>query len=161
MRFHWMLIVAVLAHAVFAPAALAGWKGTQWGMSPDEVLAAMPGARLTDRGGQLDVGKALTVSEDTSYGFKAEVLYYYGDAGLELVGLEIPLKHCRDVVKLFLDERGVPLINKDQKIIRLLIWHDEATETRIRFVLGQGICGLNFERLATYRTHDLASAVPE
>lgn len=159
----WIRVFAasVLSAVSGVSPSLAGWKATDWGMTPAEVEAAMPNARSTDRGDKLDVGKALAVSDDVSYGLELEAVYFYGDRGLELVELEIPPKHCKAVVKSFLDERGLPLINSDQKIIRLFIWHDEPTGTRIRFVLATGICSLNFERLATYRAHDLETAANE
>lgn len=43
----------------------------------------------------------------------------------------------------------------DQIILRLLIWHDRPAGTRIRLLVSESLCDLNYERLSDYEAHDL------
>ena len=72
----------------------------------------------------------------------------------------MPSKHCSETQRDLIANFGQPIRVSDQIVIRLLIWHDEPRQTRIRVMTSpkSEICNLNFERLSTYRSHDLEEA---
>jgi hypothetical protein len=149
--------VAILATvlAIASPAA-AGWAQTRWGMTAAEVQSVMPDTRPS-RGeglqGMLERSRGRSVFE----GIPVETKYYYGDGGLGLVGLDIPVRRCREAVAAIIAEHGQPVRTSDQVLIQLGIWHDEDSDTRIRLLTSSaGICTLYYEPLAAYREGDLA-----
>jgi hypothetical protein len=156
----------VLAFALgLAPgAALAGWEATAWGMTPEQAQAAMPDLQPVQNGETLDVGQVKSERPYEAAGVKAEARLYYGAAGLEMVAVEMgegrAKAACPKLVQAMLDRYGKPLSLSDQVILRVVIWHDEPRQTRVRMLVGGGgeICSLHFARLSTYRDGDLQGA---
>ena len=85
--------------------------------------------------------------------------YFYDANGLTMIDLPAPPKRCQELVDYLVASKGRPIGISDQVLIKLLIWHDEPAETRIRLMYSSaGICTLNFERLSEYRDYDLSQA---
>ncbi|KSB90966.1 hypothetical protein AS593_12490 [Caulobacter vibrioides] len=77
-----------------------------------------------------------------------------------MVQVSLPGQSCKAVGGAILRRLGKPLKVSDQVLFWLLIWHDEPSQTRIRQMLSPqaGLCAVHFERLSTYRDHDLDTA---
>ncbi|WP_029907658.1 hypothetical protein [Caulobacter sp. UNC358MFTsu5.1] len=153
-------IVTALVLATVPAAAHAGWAATEWDMSPAQVEAAMPGTKPVKRGEVLSKGQARSAGQYVLNGQAVRTTYYYDDKGLSLVMLRVPFKACGATLDQLQRDHGRPLRISDQVILRLVIWHDEPAQTRIRLMVSPGaeICNLHFERLSTYREIDLAAA---
>ena len=153
----WVQGIAILATvlAIASPAA-ADWAQTHWGMTPAEVQAAMPDTRPS-RGEGLQGMLERSRGRSVFAGIPVETKYYYRDGGLGLVGLDIPVRRCREAVAAIIAEYGQPVRTSDQVLIQLGIWHDADSDTRIRLMTSSaGICSLYYEPLAAYREADLA-----
>ncbi len=153
----WVQAAAIFATvlAIASPAA-AGWDQTRWGMTPAEVHAAMPGTRPS-RGEGLQGMLERSRGRSVFAGIPVETKYYYRDGGLGLVGLDIPVRRCREALAAIIAEHDRPVRTSDQVLIQLAIWHDADSDTRIRLMTSSaGICSLYFEPLADYREGDLA-----
>jgi hypothetical protein len=144
-----------------ATPALAGWEATEWGMSPEQVEAAVPGAERLLRGETLD-GKRAMSREPYQLGEQhLQARYFYDANGLAMVEVDVSRRECNAAVDVLLQRYGNPLRISDQAILRLVIWHDEPTGTRIRTLLSTNVCSVYFERLADYRDVDLANAAQQ
>lgn len=153
----WVPAIAILTTvlAMASPAA-AGWAQTRWGMTAAEVQAAMPDTRPS-RGAGLQGMLERSRGRSVVAGIPVETKYYYRDGGLGLVGLDIPVRRCRDAAAAIIAEHGQPVRTSDQVLLQLAIWHDADTDTRIRLMTSSaGICSLYYEPLAAYREGDLA-----
>ncbi|MDR6530001.1 hypothetical protein J2800_000725 [Caulobacter rhizosphaerae] len=153
-------IVTVLVLAAIPAAAQAGWAATEWDMTPAQVEAAMPQTKPLKHGEALSMGQAKSVGSYPFGGQSVRAVYYYDDRGLSLVTLTVPFKACGAALEQLQRDHGQPLKISDQVLFRLAIWHDEPMQTRICAMISPEakICALNFERLSTYREHDLAPA---
>lgn len=159
-----MTVLKALAAALaltFAAPASAGWQATRWNMTPEQVAEAMAGqAPLSsgssrDRLGEKRIGNVGTYRLGSA---RFRSVYYYDDRGLAHVALYRTAGDCREIYAGIAREHGAPVRISDQLILRLFIWHDRAAETRIRLLVSQSLCNLNYERLADYEAHDLAPA---
>jgi len=151
------LLAAALALASAAPAA-AGWQATRWNMTPQEVAAAMAGQAPLSDGSSRDRLGGKRIGNVGSYRLgnaRFRSVYYYDDRGLAHVALYRISGDCREIYASIAREHGTPVRTSDQLILRLFIWHDRAAETRIRLLVSQSLCDLNYERLADYEAHDL------
>jgi hypothetical protein len=146
---------------LYAMPAQAGFENTEWGMTPEQVEAAMSGkAKLSkgSKGKELEgkrIGNAGTYEVDE---IEFSSTYYYDDRGLAQVSLDAEFKQCTEVVRSVMAKHGQPKKVSDQIILRLIIWHDEANSNRLRLLYSQaGICNLNYERLDDYKDVDNTS----
>lgn len=155
----WTILTALVLAALPA-AARAGWAATEWDMTPAQVEAAMPGTKSVKRGAVLSMGQVRSAGQYTLNGQAVRTSYYYDDKGLSLVMLRVPFKACGATLDQLQSDHGRPLRISDQVFFRLVIWHDEPAQTRIRLMVSPEaeICDLHFERLSTYREVDLAQA---
>lgn len=151
------LIFSVLA---FSSPLSAGWQNTEWGMTAEEVEAAMGGQAPLNRGRRderLGDKEIRNVGEHQTRDARFRAVYYYDEAGLSHVALEPVSGDCEAIVAALLVEYGEPIKISDQAILRLVIWHDQAKQNRIRLMLSSGICNVNYERLSDYAVFDLGS----
>ena len=151
-------LAAALAIALGASAAEARWQATEWGMTPEQVAAAMAGAaplsegRSGDRLGGKTIGN---VGEHSFAGARFRAVYYYDSGGLAHVALYRRSGNCREIQAALVAAYGRPVVVSDQLILRLVIWHDRPAGTRIRLLVSERVCNLNYERLSDYEAHDL------
>src|SRR5690606_3836530 len=88
-------------------------------------------------------------------------VYYYDQHGLSQIALYRKSGDCEKITAELLTQHGQPVRVSDQTILRLVIWHDEAAQNRIRLMVSRGVCDVHYERLSDYRAIDLASAQPQ
>lgn len=90
-------------------------------------------------------------------GLELRAKYYFRDDALSQIAIPAPYRRCQPVVEAMLARYGDPLIVSDQVILKLIIWHDVASDTRPVLMLSSaGICDLTLYPLAEYRDNDLA-----
>ncbi|HVQ08454.1 MAG TPA: hypothetical protein VMS43_08455 [Allosphingosinicella sp.] len=159
-----MKVLMALAGALalsFAVPAAAGWQSTRWNMTPEQVATAMAGQAPLDRGrrgerlGGKRVGNVGTYQLGNA---RFRSVYYYDDNGLAQVALNKTSGNCREIYAAIVRDHGAPIGISDQLILRLFIWHDRASENRIRLIVSQSLCDLNYERLSDYEAYDLEHA---
>jgi hypothetical protein len=124
----------------------------------EQVEAAMPGTRHIDRGSRVEDFVERSRGRHAWGEDSVPASYYYDDAGLARVTLTLPRRDCQDTARQLVGRYGEALRISNQTILVLVIWHDEPNATRIRLVMSTAMCSLNFERLSTYRAHDLEVA---
>ena len=153
-----LLLTISILFAAYAASALAGWERTRWGMTPEQVQAAMSDTRPSN-------GEGLQGLRERSRGryvfanIPLTAKYYYGDDGLGLISVDVPFRRCRDALAAIICHHGQPIRTSDQVILQLAIWHDVESNTRIRAMTSSArICSLYFEPLEAYRAGDLAGA---
>lgn len=146
-----------VAMFVFAGPALAGWEATTWGMTPEQVQAAMPGTRPFRHSRDYNGMRKRVIGPYQLNGATVDAMYYFDEQGLGRVSMTAPPAKCEDLGRDLIARYGQPLLVRDEVIIRSFIWHDEAAETRVLLVASPAnVCNLFFDRLATYRDNDLA-----
>lgn len=141
-----------------ANAAQAGWQKTEWGMTAEEVAAAMGGEAPLDhgkRGDRLGDNEVRNVGKFSLDDSKFRTVYYYDAKGLSHVALIRRSGDCEKITTKLFAEYGKPQRISDQAILRLIIWHDAPTQTRIRLLVSKDICDINYERLSDYLDSDL------
>lgn len=151
------VFASALAPTLAVPAA-AGWQATRWNMTPEQVAAAMGGQAPLDRGRRGDRLGGKHVGNVGTYRLgnaRFRPVYYYDDNGLAHVALNRASGNCREIYAGIVRDHGPPIGTSDQVIIILFIWHDRAAENRIRLLVSQGICDLNYERLSDHEAYDL------
>jgi hypothetical protein len=147
--------------ASIAARADARWLATEWGMSPEQVAAAMAGQAPLSHGsrrvrlGGKRIGNAGSYRSGDAQ-FRA--IYYYDARGLAHIALNRISGSCRRIHANLAAEHGPPLLVSDQLILRLFIWHDRARENRIRLMVSASLCDLNYERLSDYEAIDTRAA---
>jgi hypothetical protein len=153
--FWFALLVSVLGAA---PAARADYKGTKWEMTPEQVAAAIPEARLDGRGVGDRLGDKLVVRNAGMINDGPRLVhasFYYDQRGLAMVLLKQPHKDCMDVLQGILDAHGNPYRISDQVLFKLFIWHDASQNNRLRLMVSSAkICDLHYERLDDYKAVD-------
>ena len=154
---------AVLALPIVlgASAAEARWQGTEWGMRPEQVAVAMAGAAPLSRGGRGDRlgGKTIgNVGEHRFAGARFRTVYYYDADELAHIALYRRSGSCREIQAALGAAHGQPVIVSDQVILRLIVWHDRGAGNRIRLLVSESLCDLNYERLSDFEAHDLRSS---
>jgi hypothetical protein len=153
-----MIVAAVLALALASPAA-AGWQATRWNMTPEQVAAAMAGQAPLSRGSRGERLGGKRIGNVGSYRLgnaRFRAVYHYDANGLAQVALNRISGNCRDIFAAIARQHGAPVVTSDQMILRLFIWHDRASENRIRLIVSESLCDLNYERLSDYEAIDLA-----
>ncbi len=163
-----LLAVAVTLASVIAPNAHAGWRGAEWGMTPEDVQTAMKGEAPLGESWKDDTeDKVRNIGEYVWEGHKFRALYRYDAQGLSAVTLEwkskVREKDCQALLENVIAGSGPPLRVSDQVLFKNIIWHDKESQNRIRLMvsLPAGICALHMERLSDYEAHDLANPGPE
>lgn len=159
----WMSLILAAA-ALWPGAAMAGWRGAEWGMTPEQVAAATPA-------GLAPLRKSSTPSKEGKFTNNAGVFesgqfsfttaFTYDAKGLASIGLTpTRAKACQALAKATLAERGKPLRVSDQSILMLLIWHEPEASNRVRLLLlgGGSGCTLYYERLSDYEAYDKSQA---
>lgn len=157
MLFILRLLAAALAAMLLASNASAQ-DGVRWGMMQAEVEAMAPDIESVRRGERLGDKQVRSRGHQRLGALNLEARYFYDDAGLAMIQLHGPPRECRTIVEALVGAHGNPLRVSDQAILRLIIWHDDASDRRIRLMVSAGICDVHYERLTDYREHDLASA---
>jgi len=145
-------------------AADAQWQETRWGMTPEEVAAAMNGLAPLSRGSRGDRLGNKTIGNVGEYRLgraRFRAVYYYDAAGLAHVGLYRRSGDCRQILMALEEMHGRPVRISDQVILRLIIWHDQPAGNRIRLLVSQSLCDLNYERLSDYEAIDLGAEHPQ
>ena len=150
------IFLALALSASLALPSAAQEAPLRWGMSPDEVLAAAPGGRAVTRGETLDAGQVRVSARDEVAGVSGSSRFFFSTEGLSLIEFSVRDRDCRTLAAALLEAEGQPLRISDQGILRLVIWHDEANDQRLRLMTSIGICSLYREPLADYRDIDLA-----
>ena len=149
-------IASALALAFAVPAAAGS---TRWNMTPEQVAAAMGGQAPLDHGrrGERLGGKRIgNVGTHRLGNARFRSVYYYDGNGLAQIALNRTSGSCREIYAGIVRDHGPPVVTSDQMILRLFIWHDRASETRIRLIVSRSLCDLNYERLSDYEAFDLA-----
>lgn len=144
-----------------ATSAQARWQATEWGMAPEQVAAAMAGAAPLSRGVQRERlgGKTIgNVGEHRLGGARFRAVYHYDEHGLAHVALGRRTGDCRQIYASLVAAHGQPIGVSDQVILRLFIWHDRPAGNRIRLLVSEGLCDLNYERLSDYEAFDLQAS---
>lgn len=134
----------------------AKWGPTEWGMTPEQVMAVMPKAREVQRGRRLgdDLRKKVEGTVNF-YGVKTDAGFYFAETGLELVLVEIPGKQCEDVAKAVVEEYGEPVRNENFGPMKIVIWHDDPFDARLEFWPSPKECLFFYSRLSTRKAADL------
>jgi len=130
-------------------------------MTPEQVVAAT-GTPLSrgNSGLRLDGKQVGNVGEYRSTEGRFQTVYYFDDAGLAHIALYHKSGKCSDVVNFLAATYGEPVRISDQAILRLVIWHDRGSATRVRLLLSASICDVNYERLSDYESIDLEAKTP-
>ncbi len=152
--------VAVLSFltcaALSVEVAHAGYKAAAWGMTPEQVAAVIPEAKLgRDRGDERD-GKWIGntgVLVDGARQYRST--FYFDQRGLVQVALDANYSECKGVLDDLLKAHGDPYRINDQVMFRLFIWHDATRNNRLRLMVSTAkICTLHYERLDDYKAVD-------
>lgn len=126
----------------------AGWEGAEWGMTPEQVSAAVPGVRVVRRGMSLSDARKQGVRDVELYDIELEASYFYGPDGLTFIRFDVPFRRCATVIDGLLAEHGQPTNVSDQAILKLITWEDP--EAGNRLVLqhsAAGICDLRMRSI--------------
>ena len=154
------LLIAVGLALLGAPAR-AGYDKTEWGMSPEQVAQALGPERAAQvkpyairDGGWKVANRGVTVlGED-----RLPTTYEYEDGKLVLILMQQKKqKNCAAAVRHVQLQLGNPYRISDQVILRLIIWHDPARNTRVRLLVSTSICDLHYEPLDQYIEADRAA----
>lgn len=136
-------VAATLALNVFSSPSDAGWEGAEWGMTPEQVSAAVPGIRLVRRGMSLSNARKQGVRDAVLFGLELEAEYFYGPDGLSFIRFEVPFRRCGALVDGLLTEHGQPTNVSDQVILKLISWEDPAAGNRLILLhSAAGVCDL-------------------
>jgi len=136
-------VAATIALNVSSPPSDAGWEGAQWGMTPEQVSAAVPGVRVVRRGMSLSNARKQGVRDAALYGLELEAEYFYGPDGLNFIRFDVPFRRCGALVEGLLAEHGQPTDVSDQAILKLITWEDREAGNRLVLLhSAAGICDL-------------------
>jgi hypothetical protein len=144
------LTVLVLACGV----AHAGYRGAEWGMTPEQVAAVIPEAKLADS--DMSDGKRQgNKGELIDGGRRVRATFYYDQRGLTRILLVANYHECKAVLTDLLAAHGDPYRISDQVLFRLFIWHDPPKNNRLRLMVSTAkVCDLHYERLDDYKAVD-------
>ena len=144
------LLVAVAATIalMFSPPSAAGWEGAEWGMTPEQVSAAVPGMRTVRRGTSLSNARKQGVRDAALYEIELEAEYFYGSDGLAFIRFDVPFGRCEALVDGLLAEQGQPTDVSDQAILKLITWENpEAGNRLVLLHSAAGICDLRIRSI--------------
>lgn len=134
---------AVAALNLFSLPADAGWEGANWGMTPEQVSAAVPGVRAVRAGMTLDNARKRGVRDASLYGIELEASYFYGPGGLAFIRFDVPFRQCEPLVDGLLADHGQPTEVSDQVILKVITWQDPDAGNRLVLLHSTaGICDL-------------------
>ena len=140
---------ATIALTVFSAPAYAGWENAEWGMTPEQALAVVPGLRPVRFGMSLSDARKRSVRDAEFHGIAVEAEYFYSQAGLAFIRFDVPYERCQDLVDGLVAQHGRPADVSDQVILKLITWVD--TEAQNRMVLMHspaGICDLRLKPIS-------------
>lgn len=136
-------VAATILLNIFALPTQAGWEGAEWGMTPEQVSAAVPGVRDVRRGMSLSDARKQSVRDVELYNIRLEASYFYGAHGLTFIRFDVPFRQCTTLVDGLLAEHGQPTNVSDQGILKLITWDDpEAANRLVLLHSTAGICDL-------------------
>lgn len=126
----------------------AGWEGANWGMTPEEVSAAVPGVRVVRWGMSLDNARRRGVKEAKLYEIELEASYFYGPDGLSFIRFDVPFRRCEALVDGLLDEHGQPTDVSEQVLLKVITWEDPEAGNRLVLLHSpSGICDLRIRSI--------------
>jgi len=125
-----------------------GWEGAAWGMTPEQVSAALPGIRVVRREESLSNARKQRVRDALLYDIEVEAEYYFDADGLAFIRFEVPFRRCEALVDGLLTEHGSPVEVHDQVILRLITWEDpEAGNKLVLLYSSARICDLRIRSI--------------
>jgi hypothetical protein len=141
-------LAAATALNMFTPPPGAGWEGANWGMTPEEVSAAVPGVRVVRWGMSLDNARKRGAKAANLYGIELEASYFYGPDGLRFIRFDVPFRRCEALVDGLLAEHGQPTDVSDQAILKVISWEDPEADNRLVLLHSTaGICDLRIRSI--------------
>jgi len=136
-------VAATIALNAVSPPPEAGWEGAEWGMTPEQVSAAVPGVRSVRRGMSLSNARMQGVRDVALFDTGLEAQYFYGPDGLAFIRFDVPFGRCEALVEGLLAAHGQPSDTRDQVILKLITWEDpEAGNRLVLLHSSAGICDL-------------------
>ena len=144
-----LVLTAAISLGRSPPQPAAGWQGAAWGMTPEQVAAAVPGIRAVRWGTSLSDARKRGVGATEVYGIGVEAEYFYGPDGLSFIRLDAPFGRCGDLVDGLLAEHGSPTEVSDQAILKLITWEDPDAGNRLVLLhSAAGICDLRIRSIS-------------
>lgn len=145
------LLAAVAAATALnmLPPPSVGWEGANWGMTPEQVSAAVPGVRAVRWGMSLDNARKRGAKAANLYEIELEASYFYGPDGLTFVRFDVPFRRCGALVDGLLAEHGQPTEVSDQVILKVISWEDPEAGNRLVLLHSTaGICDLRIRSIS-------------
>lgn len=141
-------LAATTALNMFTPPPGTGWEGANWGMTPEEVSAAVPGVRAVRWGMSLENTRKQGAKAANLYEIELEASYFYGPEGLRFIRFEVPFRRCEALVDGLLAEHGQPTDVSDQVILKVISWEDPEAGNRLVLLHSTaGICDLRIRSI--------------
>lgn len=141
-------VAATMALNWFSPPSDPGWEDAEWGMTPEQVSAAVPGLRVVRWGMSLDNARKRGVRGAELYDIELEASYFYGPDGLAFIRFDVPFRQCEALVDGLLAEHGQPTNMSDQMILKVITWEDpEAGNQLVLLHSTAGICDLRIRSI--------------
>lgn len=144
------LLAAVAAATALniSPPPNAGWEGANWGMTPEQVSAAVPGVRVVRWGMSLGNARKRSAKDAKLYEIELEASYFYGPDGLSFIRFDVPFRRCEALVDGLLAEHGQPTEVSDQVILKVISWEDSEAGNRLVLLHSTaGICDLRIRSI--------------
>jgi hypothetical protein len=136
-------VAATIALNVSPSPSNAGWEGAEWGMTPEQVSAAVSGVRAVRRGMSLSGARKQGVRDTELYEIALEASYFYRSGGLAFVRFDVPFTQCEALVDGLLADHGQPTNVSDQVILKVITWEDPEAGNRLVLLHSTaGICDL-------------------
>ena len=148
MQFLWVAVAATITFNPLPSPATAGWQGAVWGMTPEQVSAAVPGVRAVHRGETLSNARKQGVRDSELYGVALQASYFYSPEGLTFIRFNVPFRRCETVVGGLVAEHGHPSKVSEQAILRVIVWDDPESGNRLSLIhSASGICDLRIRSI--------------
>ncbi|HYI40812.1 MAG TPA: hypothetical protein VE053_10880 [Allosphingosinicella sp.] len=138
-----------LAAALALPApAAAHWEKTKWGMSPQQVKAAMgaaPGSGIPgDNMPGYTVGNVGTYAKG---GFSFRAVYYHRSNALALVLLQLNSGDCAALRRSLVAAHGAPATAQTNAVFESAVWRDKLKNDQMTY-RRIGTCSIRYQPLA-------------
>ncbi|WP_135194622.1 hypothetical protein [Brevundimonas intermedia] len=141
-------VAATIGLNIFVLPAYSGWDGAEWGMTPEQVSAAVPGVRVVRRGMLLSDARKQSARDVELYGISLEASYFYSPRGLTFIRFDVPFRRCATLVDGLIAAHGQPANVSDQGILKLITWEDpDAGNRLILLQSAAGICDLRIRSI--------------
>lgn len=141
-------VAATIVLSIFALPAHAGWDGAEWGMTPEQVSAAVPGVRVIRQGMPLSDARKQSARDVELYDIRLEASYFYGPRGLTFIRFDVPFRRCAALVDGLIAAHGQPTNVSDQAILKLITWEDPDAGNRLVLLhSAAGICDLRIRSI--------------